>query len=54
MIVFFLVANAFDLLTEYLPVVYYTTLAMAVFSGLHYIVHINRLMSEGQNEDRTG
>ena len=45
-IVFFLAANAFDLLKEYLPVVYYTTLAMAVFSGLHYIVHINRLMSE--------
>ena len=45
-IVFFLAANAFDLLKEYLPVVYYTTLAIAVFSGLHYIVHINRLMSE--------
>jgi len=52
-IVFFLAANAFELLTWYLPVVYYTTLAMAVFSGLHYIVHINRLMSEGQEEDRT-
>ena len=51
-IVFFLVANAFDLLTGYLPAVYYTTLALAVFSGLHYIVHINRLMSEGQSEDQ--
>src|SRR5215475_7676891 len=51
-IVFFLAANAFDLLTWYLPVVYYTTLALAVFSGLHYIVHINRLMSEGQSEDQ--
>jgi cardiolipin synthase len=48
MIVFFLVANAFSLLTEYLPVVYYATLAMAVFSGLHYIAHVNRLMNEDQ------
>ena len=46
LIVFFLVANAFNLLAEYLPVAYYATLAIAVFSGLHYIVHINRLMSE--------
>lgn len=52
MIVFFLVANAFNLLAEYLPVVYYATLAMAVFSGLHYIAHINRLMSEDQEDDR--
>ena len=51
-IVFFLAANAFDLLKEYLPMVYYTTLAIAVFSGLHYIVHINRLMSEGHTEDQ--
>lgn len=48
MIVFFLIANAFNLLAEYLPVVYYATLGMAVFSGLHYIAHINRLMSEDQ------
>jgi cardiolipin synthase (CMP-forming) len=51
MIVFFLVANAFGLLAEYLPVAYYATLAMAVFSGLHYIAHINRLMSEDQEDD---
>jgi cardiolipin synthase (CMP-forming) len=50
MIVFFLVANAFGLLTEYLPVVYYATLGMAVISGLHYIVHINLLMNEDQLE----
>lgn len=53
MIVFFLVANsfgAFGLLADYLPIVYYATLAMAVFSGLHYIVHINRLMKEDQPE----
>src|SRR5262244_4536400 len=48
MIVFFLVANAFGLLAQYLPVVYYATLAMAVFSGLHYIAHVNRLMNEDQ------
>jgi cardiolipin synthase len=52
MIVFFLVANAFGLLAEYLPVVYYTTLAMAVFSGLHYIAHVNRLMNEDQPGDQ--
>jgi cardiolipin synthase (CMP-forming) len=51
-IVFFLVANAFNLLTEYLHVIYYATLAMAIFSGLHYIAHINRLMSEDQEDDR--
>jgi cardiolipin synthase len=48
MIVFVLLANAFGLAAEYLPVVYYATLAMAVFSGLHYIAHINRLMNEDQ------
>ena len=52
LIVFFLLANAFDLLTEYLPVAYYATLGIAVFSGLHYIAHINRLMSEDQKDDR--
>jgi len=52
MIVFFLVANAFGSLTEYLPVAFYATLAMAVFSGLHYIAHINRLMNEDQEDDR--
>ena len=49
-IVYFLMANAFGLLAEYLPVVFYATLAMAVFSGFHYIVHINRLMNEDQSE----
>lgn len=52
MIVFFLIANAFNLLAEYLLVVYYATLGMAVFSGLHYIAHINRLMSEDQPKDQ--
>jgi cardiolipin synthase len=53
MIVFFLVVNAlgaFGPLAEFLPVVYYATLAMAVFSGLHYIAHINRLMNEDHPE----
>lgn len=52
LIVFFLVANAFGLLTEYLPVFYYATLGIAIFSGLHYIAHINRLMSLDQKDDR--
>jgi cardiolipin synthase (CMP-forming) len=52
MIVFFLVANAYGWLAEYLPLAFYATLAMAVFSGLHYIAHINRLMSEDQEDDR--
>ncbi|HZS07833.1 MAG TPA: CDP-alcohol phosphatidyltransferase family protein [Blastocatellia bacterium] len=46
MIVFFLVANAFDFLTGYLPLAYYLTFGMAVFSGLHYIFHANRLLSD--------
>ena len=52
MIVFFLVANAFHLLTQYLPIAYYVTLGMAVFSGLHYILHVNKLMNEDQTENR--
>jgi cardiolipin synthase len=52
MVVFFLAANAFHLLERYLPAAYYITLGMAVFSGLHYISHVNRLMSEDQAEDR--
>ncbi len=55
MIVFFLAANAFkanafNTLSEYLQVIYYVTLAMAVFSGLHYIAHVNRLIREDQEE----
>lgn len=46
MIVFFLAANAFDVFTRFLPLAFYVTLAITVFSGLHYIWHINRLMSE--------
>lgn len=49
MIVYFLVANAFGMLARYLPIAYYATLAMAVFSGLHYIVHINNLMKNQED-----
>jgi cardiolipin synthase len=52
MIVFFLVANAFDFLTGWLPLIYYLTLGMAIFSGLHYIFHANRLLNEA-NSGRT-
>ena len=56
MIVFFLMANAFNLFARFLPLAFYLTLAITVFSGLHYIWHVNRLMStqEGvaQNADR--
>lgn len=45
MIVFFLTANAFHFVSKYLPIAYYATLLMAVFSGIHYIFHVNRLMS---------
>ncbi|MCI0388620.1 MAG: CDP-alcohol phosphatidyltransferase family protein [Acidobacteria bacterium] len=49
MIVVFLAANAFELHPEFLSITYYATLAMAVFSGLHYILHVNRLMNEHQH-----
>ncbi|MFN0086682.1 MAG: CDP-alcohol phosphatidyltransferase family protein [Blastocatellia bacterium] len=49
-IVFFLMANAFQVLPEYLPIVYYAALGMAVFSGLHYILHVNKLIGENQKK----
>lgn len=45
-IVIFLAANAFDWHEDLLTLCYYATLGMAIFSGLHYILHVNRLMSE--------
>jgi cardiolipin synthase len=48
MIVIFLVVNAFDLHPQFLSITYYATLIMAVFSGLHYILHVNRLINEHQ------
>ncbi len=52
MIVFFLIANAFNHLAQFLPIIYYATLGMAVFSGLHYILHVNRLMNEDESRRR--
>jgi cardiolipin synthase (CMP-forming) len=49
-IIFFLVANAFNVLAEYLPLAYYLTFGMAIFSGLHYIFHANKVMSESQQQ----
>ncbi len=51
MIVFFLAANAFGVFTRFLSLAFYATLTMAVFSGLHYIWHINRLMSEQETRE---
>jgi len=45
-LVVFLGANAFNLHSDYLMPLYYLTVSMAVLSGLHYIVHVNRQMSE--------
>jgi cardiolipin synthase (CMP-forming) len=52
MVVFFLVSNAFGRYTQFLPIIFYATLGMAVFSGLHYILHVNRLMNEHQSKNR--
>jgi cardiolipin synthase (CMP-forming) len=49
-IIFFLAANAFNVLAEYLPLAYYLTFGMAIFSGLHYIFHANKVMSESQQQ----
>jgi cardiolipin synthase len=45
MIVLFLATNAFQLQLAYLKPVYAITFAMSVFSGMHYIFHVNRLMN---------
>jgi len=55
MIVFFLAANAFNIFTRFLPLAFYLTLAITVFSGLHYIWHVNRLMNEQEEKaDHSG
>lgn len=51
MIVFYLVANAFNFLINWLPHVYYLTFGMAIFSGLHYIFHANRLLNESSSSE---
>jgi cardiolipin synthase len=43
-IVLFLTANVAHLLEDWLPGVYLLALGMTVFSGLHYLLHVNRLM----------
>lgn len=45
MIVLFLATNAFQLNLGYLMPAYIITFGMAVFSGIHYIFHVNRLMN---------
>lgn len=42
----FLCANSFHLLGDYLPAVYYSAISMTIFSGLHYIFHVNRIMND--------
>ncbi|MBX3278229.1 MAG: CDP-alcohol phosphatidyltransferase family protein [Acidobacteria bacterium] len=49
LIVVVLGANAFGFADADLSVLYYATLGMAVFSGLHYIIHVNRLMTENNS-----
>jgi cardiolipin synthase len=51
-IVLFLTANVFHLLQEWLQTIYLLTLGMTIFSGLHYLFHVNRLMRE--EEQRNG
>lgn len=48
-VILILVAAVFpDLRGFYLPTVYTTVAAFAVFSGIHYIFHVARLMKEDQ------
>jgi len=49
-IIFFLAANAFGVFTPYLRLAYCLTFGMAIFSGLHYIFHANRLINESQQQ----
>jgi cardiolipin synthase (CMP-forming) len=51
-IVLFLVANAFDHFVRYLSLAFYIALGMAVFSGLHYIWHVNKMMGEKSQKEQ--
>ena len=42
----FLAANAFTLDNRLMTVTFYATFVIAIFSGIHYIFHVNRLMNE--------
>jgi cardiolipin synthase len=46
-IILYLTANAFNLHPAILPSACWAALGMAIFSGLHYIFYVNRLMGEG-------
>lgn len=50
MILLFLLTNAWGLFAQLLPGVYYLTLGVTIFSGLHYIAHVNHLMNDPANE----
>lgn len=45
-IVLFLTANVTHLLEDWLPIIYLLALGMTIFSGLHYLFHVNHLMRE--------
>ncbi len=50
-IVLFLISNAFNLIPRYLTIAYYLTLGIAIFSGLHYIFHVNRQLNDYQAQN---
>ncbi|MFM9905152.1 MAG: CDP-alcohol phosphatidyltransferase family protein [Pyrinomonadaceae bacterium] len=53
-VILILVAAVFpELHGFYLPTVYTTVVAFAVFSGVHYIFHVARLMRNAENNART-
>ncbi|HKP72028.1 MAG TPA: CDP-alcohol phosphatidyltransferase family protein [Pyrinomonadaceae bacterium] len=45
-----LIAAQFPALSGYLPTVYTTVFASALFSGVHYIFHASRIMNEDKHE----
>lgn len=47
----FLVVNMLGRYVHYLHPLYYVTLAMAIVSGIHYIFHAARLLSESKPND---
>ena len=49
-VILILFAAIFPMLNVYLPTVYTSVVAVAVFSGVHYIFHVARLMNEDQKK----
>jgi hypothetical protein len=45
-----LIAAQFPFISGYLPTVYTTVFASALFSGLHYIFHASQIMNEEKQE----